>query len=372
MVWKTVTYVRADLYEAVWSTPVTKVAKTFGISDVALRKVCQKLGVPLPAAGHWAKVAHGKPTRRPPLPKGDYPAEYRSTRQVEPEDEELRRRLAEAPPLELLPVAFIERRNLEDCHRLVQRTAASLAKGHVDERGWPMTRGANVPSVCTTPPSQHRALMALDLVLQALSAAGLKVLESDGLHVVVEGYRLGWRLSEYGRHIKADTANVPSHHATAPGMAGTGKLHLDFVEHPNGRVVLTLRDTASQSLEQSLTHLPQQLLALSAQWRVRDTLREEREQAEIERRRERVRLAYKRKEELERLANAEQAAQQWHRARVLREYATALRAAALSSRADHPESQLAEALWIEKSADWLDPVVKRHWPEVDDAPSNYW
>jgi hypothetical protein len=51
---------REALYEEVWSTPVTKVAKMHGLSDVGLRKICKKLAVPLPPAGYWSKVVHGK------------------------------------------------------------------------------------------------------------------------------------------------------------------------------------------------------------------------------------------------------------------------------------------------------------------------
>jgi len=37
----------AKLYEEVWAEPVTTVAKRYGISDVALRKICRRLAVPL-------------------------------------------------------------------------------------------------------------------------------------------------------------------------------------------------------------------------------------------------------------------------------------------------------------------------------------
>ena len=36
-----------------------KVAEEYGVSSVALGKVCRKLAVPVPGRGHWAKLAHG-------------------------------------------------------------------------------------------------------------------------------------------------------------------------------------------------------------------------------------------------------------------------------------------------------------------------
>jgi hypothetical protein len=39
---------REELYEKVWGTPATKLAKEFDISDVALGKICKKLDIPRP------------------------------------------------------------------------------------------------------------------------------------------------------------------------------------------------------------------------------------------------------------------------------------------------------------------------------------
>lgn len=39
---------RDSLYEEVWATPMAKLAKKYGISDVGLAKVCRKLAIPLP------------------------------------------------------------------------------------------------------------------------------------------------------------------------------------------------------------------------------------------------------------------------------------------------------------------------------------
>lgn len=60
---------RKELYDLVWTRPMTSLAPKFGMSDVALRKHCKKHNIPTPPLGHWAKVAHGKATRQPPLPR---------------------------------------------------------------------------------------------------------------------------------------------------------------------------------------------------------------------------------------------------------------------------------------------------------------
>ena len=63
-----ITLPRSQLYELVWSKPVTELAKEFGISDVALAKRCRAIRIPLPPRGYWARVAAGQKPRRPPLP----------------------------------------------------------------------------------------------------------------------------------------------------------------------------------------------------------------------------------------------------------------------------------------------------------------
>ncbi len=50
---ETTTYRRAELYEEVWKEPVRTVAQRYGVSDVALRRICLRLRVPLPGRGHW-------------------------------------------------------------------------------------------------------------------------------------------------------------------------------------------------------------------------------------------------------------------------------------------------------------------------------
>ena len=64
-------FTREDLYELVWSKPITHVAKQFGLSDVAVHKICRKHSIPTPPLGWWAKHAAGKPVRKTPLPQKD-------------------------------------------------------------------------------------------------------------------------------------------------------------------------------------------------------------------------------------------------------------------------------------------------------------
>lgn len=64
------TWNRVELYAEIWEQPLVKVAPKYGISAVALGKVCQKLQIPRPGRGYWVKKEFGKPVERLPLLPG--------------------------------------------------------------------------------------------------------------------------------------------------------------------------------------------------------------------------------------------------------------------------------------------------------------
>ncbi len=59
---------RQELYDLVWSEPMTSIAHRYGISDVAFKKICAKALIPTPDRGYWAKKEAGKSTIQRPLP----------------------------------------------------------------------------------------------------------------------------------------------------------------------------------------------------------------------------------------------------------------------------------------------------------------
>jgi len=50
----TIRFERDELYQLVWSVPRSRLSEQFGISDVAITKICKKLEVPVPPRGYWA------------------------------------------------------------------------------------------------------------------------------------------------------------------------------------------------------------------------------------------------------------------------------------------------------------------------------
>jgi hypothetical protein len=59
---------RAELYALVWQTPMSRLAVEFGITGNGLAKICDRLAVPYPPRGYWAKKEAGKPVIALQLP----------------------------------------------------------------------------------------------------------------------------------------------------------------------------------------------------------------------------------------------------------------------------------------------------------------
>lgn len=116
---KSVTITRDDLYAQVWARPMSRLAERFGISGTALAKICDRLDVPCPPRGFWARKAAGQKVRQTPLP---------AQRQGKPAQATITPTERPAPPPTL-------------SHEL----ASALAAAHV------LTAGLTVPEKLTRP-----------------------------------------------------------------------------------------------------------------------------------------------------------------------------------------------------------------------------
>lgn len=52
---------RDELYALVWETPISRLGTDFGITGNGLAKICDRLEIPYPPRGYWAKKEAGKP-----------------------------------------------------------------------------------------------------------------------------------------------------------------------------------------------------------------------------------------------------------------------------------------------------------------------
>lgn len=120
---------RSELYEQVWSMPMTKLAQELGISDVGLAKACRRHAVPAPPRGYWAKLRAGQKPPKTPLPAPELdtvvhfatsdPAERARQREMEQRRIEQLKVAATAVVIRS-PVLFAQ--DLDGVHSLVKAT----------------------------------------------------------------------------------------------------------------------------------------------------------------------------------------------------------------------------------------------------------
>jgi hypothetical protein len=170
---------RQDLYELVWSKPMTELAADLGLSDVGLAKRCKKLGVPIPGRGYWARVVAGQRPRRAPLPK---PADNRSTAFAPPppeipsneESQDLLTEAERAFEKRLESMTLPAAGELRYACSVVQRLARDFKILKASEINWRKNTDRTGPTVRIEVSDAHvqRAVRLTEIVLQFASSLG--------------------------------------------------------------------------------------------------------------------------------------------------------------------------------------------------------
>jgi hypothetical protein len=382
MGWITTTYRRSDLFQQVWTEPMRDVAKRYGVSDVALKKTCRKLRVPLPDAGHWNK----RPERRdatpnlPPLPDG-MAAEITVHREesVPYQEPSLPPALAELMAKERAADARIMvAATLAAPHALVTATGRVLRKRTPDLEG--LVR-AHLDEACldvrVSPAQLDRLLRIMDALLKALDRRGLSVRvriadtarrhdtnarrgpehePMDATRVQVSGVWITLRVVEKLKMERLIPADKPWHWSDGPRVRYLPKGIFELTA-TCGNQGATWLERPTRPLEQCLNDVVARLHVLAHR-------HHEARAAEAQHERRRQEEARRQREEAERRA-AEEAREQelredvqaWELARSIRAYvADAHAIVAAGGCALRDDSELANHLrWATTYADRIDP-----------------
>lgn len=381
MGWTTTTFQRETLYGEVWAEPVRTVATRYAISDAGLRKICRKLGVPVPPLGYWAKVAAGKKTRVITLPTEHRGAVTHERRIFKDENQAESDRRRTQLLVRSIPNAWPEitvRTAIPDLHTVVQRTGARMGPRSRLPNGLYESNGHDVFVVCVSELQKERALCIADAMLRAAMEAGAKLVPGikSGIpvHLDVMGQFVGLHVEEEVTRAqreptvaeKARQARESWYRPDLSVYAPTGKLKLSLVSDNKYSPFLTIGDGVRASIEHRLDQVTPRLWERVAQRVVAGEMRAEEHERWRQRCSEREAWEAARRNELERLKKTEEFAQRWRRAAELRSYANALERVGKGPTAATANQSLAEELkWVRNAADWLDPLVSAHWPVLD-------
>lgn len=192
---------REELFKKVWAAPMTKVAAEYGISDVALKKICTKNRIPVPGRGYWAKLAAGKPVKQARYRAISDPALnriwiYGSTARRLPAVVQEAQRAAKANRKESENFVVVPA-TPDALHPLVERTAKSLARAKPSEKGLVSATASNQFRVDVAPDNINRAIGFINAFVAAAEDRGYKIRKSDkSLAFIVDDEAMELRIEE--------------------------------------------------------------------------------------------------------------------------------------------------------------------------------
>ena len=63
---------RVELFELVWSAPLSALTRQIGFRYEEIVAACQCFDIPRPRAGYWQRMEHGKAEKKPELPSSNH------------------------------------------------------------------------------------------------------------------------------------------------------------------------------------------------------------------------------------------------------------------------------------------------------------
>jgi hypothetical protein len=350
---------RESLYEEVWQNPVSKVAEKYGISDVALAKVCRKLRIPVPGRGYWARKAAGYKFKPVPLRSfPNAPTLYHSL-------------IARPPKLpndpsdpELQQIAEVEAKQWpvpDFQHPLIERASGLLHHGKLDGYGrLQCPSNKRCLDICISADLLDRALNAMNIVILGLEEQGLEVVVTENsTSVVAFGQTIRFGIEEDLQLKEKRQEASYSGTKTVNVFERSGRLAFRVWSKATGGRA-HWGDGKVKRLEKLLPLCIGGILRQARLHRLEDE-RKKAQAAEWERQRiEREERERKEREEQKRFESLEECASAWQRAQHIRHFICALEhACEAKGEQSGPETERGKWIqWARGKADWLDPLTR--------------
>ena len=194
---------RKELYDLVWTEPVSRLSGRYGLSDVGFKKACDRLNVPTPPRGYWAKKRHGHDVNPDALPPpGDGPTEHVFRPKKNASTPE-KGRFPEGTSQDLPEIDIPKRltRPLPLVRAVRERMTEST-----DQFGRLRIRGFKASPVCVSPSSAGRALRLLQAIVKAAGELGWTASigrsRTETTYLEVEDTDVHFRLFEKSRQVE--------------------------------------------------------------------------------------------------------------------------------------------------------------------------
>lgn len=373
---------RLDLYEKVWSKPLSQLAKEYGLSDVGLAKICDRHHIPRPGAGYWARLAHGQTPNPTPLPPpGDGESEVIEVNidpdsKMAPISDEFEDTRAELERIRKLPSAVIPSDGSTRLkHALVLRLPKIPSDLRPNNQGRLSPWESGLPNLQTTRDSWARGLRILDTLFLEAERRGYKVCVEQGKGTLIKvmgedvGILLREKVKQAERRPTAQKGGTGWPFESKYEYIPTGQLCLSILNLYRGGARTNWADTEHLKIEDRLTDFFEGLVEAAAIQRKRKLEAQERERQwaeEAKRRFEREQMQRREQAFLDELLGE---AERWQKSQLIRAYIEARRNAAIQKDGVvSPASDLGKWLaWAKEHADRLDPLISSLSPSKKEA-----
>ena len=357
---------REELYHDIWREPMLTLSKKYGVSGVMLGRVCRRLSIPVPGRGYWARKAAGYRVGVRPLPTlKTVPViqRYKMPDLDPPEPQPLPPEPTDSEYLKVLEIGAL--RIAVDAnaplHRLVSATAKAFKAAYKDAKGQRTVRGYHgVLSLRISEQALERASVIQNAVVLGLQSLGVPLKVDQGKKRVttsIFGQDVGFEVVEKYRQIRIPQIERKNDSSDKFRYENNGILEVRVFNDRYGKCAI--QDRKNNFLENQISLI---LAAFFNQARAAKIAEEEERQRKIkerEREIERYRLSEKIREEEKKVETLDEWVTNWSRARLYREFVSALEASWKLQDEGVPEgSERANRLnWMRQQADRLDPLV---------------
>jgi len=369
---------RIDLYEQVWSIPMTKLAKQYQISDVGLAKICKKLKIPVPGRGYWAKKGKGK---RPSLLSIKGIPEFvvhKITHDIPNLENEENDQIHALISFEEKLENYIQvPEKLYSPHPLVAFTKQCLKMENSDTYGHLRVSHKKCLDVRISKDNIDRTMRIYDALIKALERRGfgVSINESNGTTTVsVLGEILEIKLEEPTTKVERELTQEEK-----KKLFQNGWIYDRYRYVPSGQLVFRINeyidgirkswsDGKRHRLEYCLNSFIVGLIRAAEKEKIKRLEREQKEREWREQEEARRKKAEEIQQEKERVEQLLKETEAWQKAQQVRIYIEAVKQAAIQKNGSiNTCSDLDNWLkWATQQADRLDPLAKSSPSILDD------
>ena len=349
-----ITLSRQELYDLVWSQSMLALSKQYAISDVGLRKTCVRLEIPIPKAGHWAKIQAGKKVKKEKL-IANATVEQKVILRLRKEGEESNK--FSSSPFYALQKEIKEDRRLNlavqermtDPDPLVVKAKRNLAEKHKSWKfeGMIQTENDNL-DIRVSPALVERALRFMDTFIKMSRARSHEILvDTSGTYIVVKEQKIKIGCKEISKRVVVKDGNWERSEYHPTGLLG---FKSEGYSSGEWRDTKKLLDEHIPSILAKLELSIQGLLDCWEENRKRDEIRKEKERIAKE-------IEQKQENELSDFKGILLKATRLHKATTMRSYVDKVEEHAINNNilTDELINWLA---WARKKADWYDPLIE--------------